>query len=201
MSKKSWPCVTLLLLTGFPAASQETLQLSLEQAVDLALEKNLSLRSARLNTRISAAGIQAEKARFGRRLTGGLFHQSERSPSISSLEDVENTATNSQSLNLGIAQELSAGGRLGLDYGSLEARELAGGVMRAICHQAYRASLTLAREKGPFPLFQAGQYLDAPFVRRLPEPIRAEIAATGIRNSHLLAVAPGQGQFRAAQPC
>jgi ribonucleoside-diphosphate reductase alpha chain len=33
-------------------------------------------------------------------------------------------------------------------------------------------------------------YLAAPFVRRLPEDIRAGIASVGIRNSHLTAIAP-----------
>jgi len=93
-------------------------------------------------------------------------------------------------VGLGITGLADALVMLGLDYGSPEARDLAAGVMRAICLQAYRASLDLAQEKGAFPLLQAGAYLDSPFVRRLPEPIRAGICAAGIRNSHLLAIAP-----------
>ena len=118
-SKHLWPCIALiLLLVWTPAISQETLRLSVEQAVELALEKSLDLRSAHLGTRIRTAGIAAEQARFGRSLTGGVFHQSERSPSISALEDVENTDTNSQAVTFGIAQELSSGGRLGLEFGN-----------------------------------------------------------------------------------
>jgi ribonucleoside-diphosphate reductase alpha chain len=62
--------------------------------------------------------------------------------------------------------------------------------MRAICHSAYRASIELAREKGPFPLFEAEAYLAGPFVRTLPAEIREGIARYGIRNSHLCAIAP-----------
>ena len=79
---------------------------------------------------------------------------------------------------------------LGLNYGEAPARELAAGVMEAVCHTAYRASIELAAEKGPFPLFEAEPYLGGRFVQSLPEDIRQGIAAQGIRNSHLTAIAP-----------
>lgn len=79
---------------------------------------------------------------------------------------------------------------LGLRYDSPAARAQAAAAMRAVCHGAYRASIGLAAEKGAFPFFEREAYLDAPFIRRLPEAIRAGIARDGIRNSHLTAVAP-----------
>src|SRR5439155_857952 len=52
-------------------------------------------------------------------------------------------------------------------------------------------SVELAKEKGPFPLFDAEKYLAAPrFASRLPEELKAQIRQHGIRNSHLLAIAP-----------
>lgn len=108
--------ILVLLLISVPASSQEILRLSVEQAVDLALEKSLDLRSARLDTRIRTVGIAAEKARFGRSLTGSFSHESERSPSISTLEAVRNTAANAQSFTLGAFQRLSTGGRIGVDF-------------------------------------------------------------------------------------
>jgi ribonucleoside-diphosphate reductase alpha chain len=79
---------------------------------------------------------------------------------------------------------------LNLHYDSDAARRLAASVMKTICHGAYRASIELAREKGAFPFFEAGPYLDGAFIRKLPEDIRAGIAEHGIRNSHLTAIAP-----------
>ncbi len=52
----------------------------------------------------------------------------------------------------------------------------------------YRQSI--AEEKGCFPEFVRERYLEAPFVRGLPGDIRDGIARHGIRNSHLLAIAP-----------
>ena len=79
---------------------------------------------------------------------------------------------------------------LGIRYGTPESFELATTVMRTLCHAAYRASVQLAREKGYFPCFEAERYLQGRFVQGLPADIRADIAAAGLRNSHLLALAP-----------
>lgn len=79
---------------------------------------------------------------------------------------------------------------LGLHYGSPAGRARAAEAMEAICHAAYRESIELAREKGPFPFLDRERHLEGPFVRSLPADIRDGIAAHGIRNSHLLAIAP-----------
>src|SRR5699024_11040451 len=42
----------------------------------------------------------------------------------------------------------------------------------------------------PFPLFDAEKYLQSGFARRLPKAIRDEIREHGLRNSHLLSIAP-----------
>ena len=75
-------------------------------------------------------------------------------------------------------------------YGSKESVELAEEVMRTITHAAYRASVELAREKGAFPLFDAGKYIAGNFIKTLPEDLRTEIGQYGIRNSHLTSIAP-----------
>ena len=57
--------------------------------------------------------------------------------------------------------------------------------------EAYRASVELARERGAFPLFDAERYLEAgTFASRLPDDIKEAIRRDGIRNSHLLSIAP-----------
>jgi ribonucleoside-diphosphate reductase alpha chain len=79
---------------------------------------------------------------------------------------------------------------LGLRYGSDASLAFAADTMRLICHVAYRASVALAQEKGSFPYFDRDKYLQGRFVRSLPDSIQDAIAAHGIRNSHLLAIAP-----------
>jgi ribonucleoside-diphosphate reductase alpha chain len=79
---------------------------------------------------------------------------------------------------------------LGLRYDSEAGRELAARIARELRDAAYGASVALAQEKGPFPLFDAERYLAGQFVRRLPQELREAIARHGIRNSHLLSIAP-----------
>lgn len=79
---------------------------------------------------------------------------------------------------------------LGLRYDSQAGRMLAADIAGELRDAAYAASVELAREKGAFPLFDAEKYLQGQFVQRLPESLRDAIAEYGIRNSHLLSIAP-----------
>ena len=79
---------------------------------------------------------------------------------------------------------------LGLRYDTEPAREMAARIAETLRDQAYLASTALAEEKGAFPLFDAAAYLDSGFASRLPEAVRESIRAHGIRNSHLLSIAP-----------
>ncbi len=79
---------------------------------------------------------------------------------------------------------------MGLRYDSEAARAAAAEWSRTLRDAAYRASVALAREKGAFPLFDAPKFLASGMAARLPDEIRSEIAAYGMRNSHLLSIAP-----------
>ena len=79
---------------------------------------------------------------------------------------------------------------LGLRYDTAEARDAAARIAQTMRDAAYRASVELAKEKGAFPLFDAEKYLAAGFAARLPEDLRADIRRHGLRNSHLLSIAP-----------
>jgi len=99
-------------------------------------------------------------------------------------------AQNKRRMGLGVTGVANAGEALGYTYGSHEFLEWLEEVMTVIRDTCYQSSISLALEKGPFPLFQADKYLESGFARTLPEPIRRDINNYGIRNSHLLSVAP-----------
>ena len=80
---------------------------------------------------------------------------------------------------------------LGLRYDSAQGRGMAQHIATCMRDAAYRASVQLAIEKGAFPKFDANAYLTlGNFASRLPNDIQAEIRQHGIRNSHLLSIAP-----------
>ncbi|MDB5741383.1 MAG: ribonucleoside-diphosphate reductase, adenosylcobalamin-dependent [Alphaproteobacteria bacterium] len=75
-------------------------------------------------------------------------------------------------------------------YGSPESISLIQQWLAAISHAAYRASVELAKEKGPFPLYDMNPYLARPHIQALPPDIYNAIAQHGIRNALLTSIAP-----------
>ncbi len=86
------------------------------------------------------------------------------------------------------------------EYGSPEGNKLVDQVFEIIATTAYRTSIELAKEKGSFP-FLSGEtpnetnrlrqaFIDTGYMKKMPEDIRESILESGIRNSHLLTVAP-----------
>ncbi len=76
-------------------------------------------------------------------------------------------------------------------YDSQEARLMASRISEVMRDAAYLASVELAKERGSFPLFNADMYLSGGnFASRLPAEVKEQIRKHGLRNSHLLSIAP-----------
>ena len=85
-------------------------------------------------------------------------------------------------------------------YGSKEGNDLVDKIFETIATTAYRASIDLAKEKGSFP-FLVGDtdeetrelreaFINTGYMQQMPVDIKEGIVKYGIRNSHLLTVAP-----------
>ena len=80
---------------------------------------------------------------------------------------------------------------LRLRYDTPDAIAMATKISECMRDSAYLASVELAKERGAFPLFNADLYLSGGnFASRLPADIKQKIRTHGIRNSHLLSIAP-----------
>ncbi|MDE2398347.1 MAG: ribonucleoside-diphosphate reductase, adenosylcobalamin-dependent, partial [Burkholderiales bacterium] len=80
---------------------------------------------------------------------------------------------------------------LGLRYDEAPARAAAARIAEVMRDAAYEASSDLARERGAFALFNADLMLSGSgFASRLPAALRERIRSQGLRNSHLLSIAP-----------
>ncbi len=107
------------------------------------------------------------------------------------LEQQRKEAMAKRRIGLGFTGLGDALAMLRLRYDTEEARAMAARISAAMRDAAYRASVDLATERGAFPLFNADLYLSgASFAGRLPEEIKALVRKNGIRNSHLLSIAP-----------
>ncbi len=78
----------------------------------------------------------------------------------------------------------------GTRYGSEKAVQLTETWMRRLQRQAYLASIEIAKEKGAFPLFDAGPFLASETVAALDKDVKDGIARHGIRNALLTSIAP-----------
>jgi ribonucleoside-diphosphate reductase alpha chain len=105
------------------------------------------------------------------------------------LPEQEQEAKNKRRMGLGVTGVANAIEALGHPYASDGFMEVLEEVMTIIRDGAYKASVELAIEKGSFPLFKQ-EYLESDFAKSLPEELRSLIKTYGIRNSHLLSVAP-----------
>ncbi|MBK9245158.1 MAG: adenosylcobalamin-dependent ribonucleoside-diphosphate reductase [Burkholderiales bacterium] len=107
------------------------------------------------------------------------------------LPEQQQEAANKRRVGLGFTGLGNALTMLGLRYDSEAARAMASDISRKMRDAAYDASADLAREKGPFPLCDAELLLAAPHcASRLPDELKAKIRSQGLRNSHLLSIAP-----------
>ncbi|QDC10687.1 adenosylcobalamin-dependent ribonucleoside-diphosphate reductase [Oceanicola sp. D3] len=78
----------------------------------------------------------------------------------------------------------------GLRYGSDEAAAQTEAWLKAIARASYLASVELAMEKGPFPLFDAEPYLASGTMQAMDEDVREAIRTHGIRNALVTSIAP-----------
>jgi ribonucleoside-diphosphate reductase alpha chain len=102
----------------------------------------------------------------------------------------EQEAKAKRRIGLGVTGLADALALTGIIYGSDEAVEWTDKVMRLISVAAYQASIDLAKEKGPFPLFDADKYLATENMKGMPGTIRSQIKEYGIRNALLTSIAP-----------
>lgn len=85
-------------------------------------------------------------------------------------------------------------------YGSEEGNALVDKIFETIAVTAYEESIEIAKEKGSFPYLVADTYeetmvlrnkfINSGYMKTMPEHVRESILKHGIRNSHLLTVAP-----------
>jgi ribonucleoside-diphosphate reductase alpha chain len=98
-------------------------------------------------------------------------------------------ARNKRRMGLGLTGVANAIEALGYPYGSAGFMATLTQIMKVLRDTSYRTSVSLAVEKGPFPLYSEN-YLQSEFALTLPQDLRDDIRKHGIRNSHLLSIAP-----------
>jgi ribonucleoside-diphosphate reductase alpha chain len=108
-------------------------------------------------------------------------------------ENIKRKALEGRRTGVGITAEGDMLAALGLRYGSEDAIDFSVEVHKTIALEAYRSSVNLARERGPFEVFDFHKEKDNPFIKRLGKEDPGLIEAMkehGRRNVSLLTIAP-----------
>ena len=94
---------------------------------------------------------------------------------------------------VGITAEGDMLAALNLRYGSENGTDFAVEVQKTLAIEAYRSSVYLAKERGPFPIFDAQREKNSPFINRIKEQdeeLYNDMVKYGRRNIALLTIAP-----------
>lgn len=108
-------------------------------------------------------------------------------------EKIKEKSGKGRRTGVGITAEGDMIAAMGLRYGTQEATDFAVSVHRTLALNAYRSSVTMAKERGAFAIYDAGREAHNPFINRLREAdpqLYEDMRRYGRRNIACLTIAP-----------
>ena len=110
------------------------------------------------------------------------------------LEKQREEAINKRRMGLGVTGLADLLFMYGYRYGTEDAAKFTEDLMRRITIWAYEESVELAKKKGCAPIFESDlakeQLCKSKIIQQLPKKLRKDIRKYGLRNSHLISIAP-----------
>ncbi|MEI6681598.1 MAG: adenosylcobalamin-dependent ribonucleoside-diphosphate reductase [Bacteroidota bacterium] len=107
--------------------------------------------------------------------------------------NIRKKAIQGRRTGFGITAEGDMLAALGTRYGSDDATDFSVEVHKILTIEAYRSSVTMARERGPFPIYDTEREARNPFIQRLKDAapdVYEDMARYGRRNIAMLTIAP-----------
>ncbi len=108
-------------------------------------------------------------------------------------ENIKKKANEGRRTGIGITAEGDMLAALGLRYGSENAIDFSEEIHKTVAIEAYRSSVYLAKDRGPFTMYSADREKDNPMINRLKEAdsgLYEKMKKYGRRNVALLTIAP-----------
>ncbi len=106
---------------------------------------------------------------------------------------IKKTCTEGRRTGVGITAEGDMLAAMGIQYGCDEAIDFSTEVHKTLAVNAYRSSVEMAKERGPFNIFDASREMQNPFINRIreaDEDLYNDMVKYGRRNIALLTIAP-----------
>ena len=108
-------------------------------------------------------------------------------------ENIRIKAEEGRRTGIGITAEGDMLAALGLTYGTDNATDFSTEIHKTVALEAYRSSVAMARERGPFAIYDSQREKNNPFINRLKEEdeqLYRDMVRYGRRNIALLTIAP-----------
>lgn len=107
--------------------------------------------------------------------------------------NIKTKAEEGRRTGIGITAEGDMLAALGIRYGSKDGNAFSEEIHKTIAIETYRASVFMAKERGPFAMYNSEREKDNPFIQRLKaadESLYTDMVKYGRRNIALLTIAP-----------
>ncbi len=107
--------------------------------------------------------------------------------------NIKKKAIQGRRTGFGITAEGDMLAALGTRYGTDDATDFSVEVHKILAIEAYRSSVIMAKERGPFPIYDTAREKNNPFIQRMKDAapdVYADMAVTGRRNIAMLTIAP-----------
>ncbi|MCX6303881.1 MAG: adenosylcobalamin-dependent ribonucleoside-diphosphate reductase [Bacteroidetes bacterium] len=107
--------------------------------------------------------------------------------------NIKKKAIQGRRTGFGITAEGDMLAALGTRYGSDDATDFSVEVHKILAIEAYRSSVTMAKERGPFPIYDTVREQNNPFIQRMKDAapdVYSDMAIYGRRNIAMLTIAP-----------
>lgn len=120
----------------------------------------------------------------------GLNEVLEEGIPLHPLQQQRDMAEQYRQIGLGIMGLADLFIKLGVTYGSEESLRISDTLGKLFRDTAIEQSIELAKEYGPYPKFNAKIVSRSPYFKSLPQKLQDDILKYGMRNSHVLSIAP-----------
>ena len=120
----------------------------------------------------------------------GLNEVLEEGIPLHPLQQQRDMAEQYRQIGLGIMGLADLFIKLGVTYGSEESLRISDVLGKLFRDTAIEQSIELAKEYGPYPKFNAKIVSRSPYFKSLPQKLQDDILKYGMRNSHVLSIAP-----------
>lgn len=105
-------------------------------------------------------------------------------------KEIEKIQRRERRIGLGTMGLADALIKMEIRYGSSESLEVIEKIYKMLRDVSYETSISLAKEKGSFPMLSKTKYLQGGFIKTLPKTLKNKIKRNGIRNAFLVTEAP-----------